>query len=259
MIVGPIRGPSATSSHKARRRRGLSRLSGLQSCVLQDCLDSGLDANCELDIRGEVYPYAFLREHALEQMDAGQMLHMILGNRPRLATCPVALLIPSTPSFAWSRLFLELRTMKVREEGLASRPRSETSRHPGEREHLEQQRLNRRWRRRSGQTRRRPPVTARAAAMTATPSAHGDREEGTRRALSAPGGRTEDTIGASRAWAEAQPADQVGGAEVVRVAGAQDEEVLRAEPSYQAPLASRALRAMSSSATSRARTSDSAI
>jgi TusA-related sulfurtransferase len=52
----------------------------------------GLTPDAELDIRGEVCPYTFLRARlALEPMDAGQVLRVVLGNETSARDVPKSL------------------------------------------------------------------------------------------------------------------------------------------------------------------------
>jgi TusA-related sulfurtransferase len=52
----------------------------------------GLTPDAELDIRGEVCPYTFLRARlALEPMDAGQVLRVVRGNETSARDVPKSL------------------------------------------------------------------------------------------------------------------------------------------------------------------------
>jgi tRNA 2-thiouridine synthesizing protein A len=77
----------------------------------------GLTPDCELDIRGEVCPYTFLRARlALEPMDAGQVLRVMLGNETSARDVPRSLADAGHTVLGVERLAGELWAVTVRKK-----------------------------------------------------------------------------------------------------------------------------------------------
>jgi TusA-related sulfurtransferase len=75
----------------------------------------GLTPDAELDIRGEVCPYTFLRARlALEPMDAGQVLRVVLGNETSARDVPKSLVDAGHAVLGVERLAGDLWAVTVR-------------------------------------------------------------------------------------------------------------------------------------------------
>lgn len=75
----------------------------------------GLTPDAELDIRGEVCPYTFLRARlALEPMDAGQVLRVVLGNETSARDVPKSLVDAGHDVLGVERLAGDLWAVTVR-------------------------------------------------------------------------------------------------------------------------------------------------
>jgi tRNA 2-thiouridine synthesizing protein A len=77
----------------------------------------GLTPDVELDIRHEVCPYTFLRAKlALEPMDAGQVLRVVLGNETSARDVPRSLADAGHTVLEVGRLTAELWVVTVRKK-----------------------------------------------------------------------------------------------------------------------------------------------
>jgi TusA-related sulfurtransferase len=84
---------------------------------------TGRRPDVELDIRGEVCPYTFLRTKlALEPMDTGQVLRVVLGNEASARDVPKSLADAGHTVLGVERLAGDLWAVTVRKQGLAPLP-----------------------------------------------------------------------------------------------------------------------------------------